>query len=163
MLSAELAYEIGSSNYLVATTAVRDRDSIGHRIGLTLYFALPNVEARGRAGYSYARNNADGADFDLDSHSVFVGLGRALWGGVAGEVVYSRTFDRYDDNNSLAGGTGFEFRRNDDTDRVTVRLTRPILDGVSIYGRFDYTRHESNINFFNYLQNAASVGLIARF
>ncbi len=113
-MAAELAYEIGSSNYRAPTTAVRDRDSLGHRIGLTLYFALPGLEAQGRAGYSYAKNNADGADFDLDSHVVLLGLSRTLWENIAGEILYSRTFDRYDNNNSLAGGTGFEFRRDND-------------------------------------------------
>ena len=60
----------------------------------------------------------------------------------------------------LSGVGGFEFRRDDDVDRFGVALRWPVLDNVRLYARYDYTRNDSNIRFFDYDQQVASAGVV---
>jgi tetratricopeptide (TPR) repeat protein len=159
----ELHYTLSVNDYYVETPAVQNRDGLGHQAGLVWFAAIPGTRLLLRAGAFYTRYEAEGADFDLDSVGVFVGLNYPLVWRIVGDVSYVHTFDRYDNPNSLAGPAGFGFKREDDGDAVSVQLTRPVLDWLSVYVRYDYTHNDSNVPFYKYDQHAVSSGVIARF
>jgi tetratricopeptide (TPR) repeat protein len=160
---AELHYALAANDYYVDTPAVQDRDGLGHQVGLTWFAAIPGTRLLLRAGAFYTRYDADGADFDADSIGLFVGLNVPLVWQIVADVSYVHLFDRYDNPNSLAGPTGFGFKREDDGDFVSVQLTRPILDWLSVYVRYDYSHNDSNVPFYEYDQHVVSSGLVARF
>jgi tetratricopeptide (TPR) repeat protein len=159
----ELHYALAANDYYVDTPAVQDRDGLGHQLGLTWFAAIPGTRLLLRAGAFYTRYEADGADFDADSIGLFVGLNYPLFWQIVADVSYVHLFDRYDDPNSLAGPTGFGFKREDDGDFVSVQLIRPILDWLSVYVRYDYSHNDSNIPFYEYDQHVVSSGVVARF
>ena len=160
---AELAYGFGVGDYFFTTPAVQDRDNNSHALSLTGYFAVPGTELRARLGFFFVRNEADGADFDLDTHGLTAALSGPVVRQITGEVLYTRTFDRYDNPNSLAGPLGFAFTRKDEVDRVTVRLFHPFRERSHLFVRYDFTNDDSNIAFFNFDQHVVSGGLVLRF
>ncbi len=93
-----------------------------------------------------------------------MGLSRTVWRDVTGLIQYTRTFDRYLNNNSFVG---FAFDRSDDVDNLIVRLVWPVLGSVSIFGQYDYTHHDSNIelSFFSYSydRHAIVIGVTKNF
>jgi tetratricopeptide (TPR) repeat protein len=160
----ELHYALGINDYYVDDVPpVQDRDGLGHQVGLTWFAAIPGTQLLLRAGAFYGRYEADGADFDFDSIGLFVGLNVPLFWQIVADVSYIHLFDRYDNPNSLAGPTGFGFKRDDDGDFFSVQLTRPILDWLSVYVRYDYSRNDSNVPFYEYDQHVVSSGVVARF
>lgn len=160
---AELTFSSTLSDYFFTAPSVQDRDSTAHTVALTGYATIPGTRAQARLGYFRVWNRADGADFDSKTNGLFVGLSHPLPWETFGEVYYRRTFDRYDNANSLAGPAGFGFRRKDDTDALTVQLSRPIVDRLRAYVRYDFVNADSNISFFTYRQNTLSFGLVASF
>jgi tetratricopeptide (TPR) repeat protein len=160
---AELHYAFAANDYYVDTPAVLNRDGLGHQVGLTWFAAIPGTRLLLRAGAFYTRYEAEGADFDADSVGLFVGLNYPLFWQIIADVSYVHLFDRYDNPNSFAGPTGFGFEREDDGDFVGVQLSRPILPWLSVYARYDYSRNDSNVPFYEYDQHVVSSGLVARF
>jgi tetratricopeptide (TPR) repeat protein len=160
---AELHYAFGYNDYYVDTIAVQNRDGLGHQVGLTWFAAIPGTSVLLRTGAFYTRYDAEGDDFDLDSIGLFASVSVPLFWQVVADVTYAHTFDRYDNPNSLAGPTGFGFKREDDGDLLGVQLSRPLTDWLTIYVRYDYTHNDSNIPFYTYDQHVVSSGLIARF
>ncbi len=159
----ELAYSFSVSDYFFPTPAVFDRDGTTHTVALINYVTIPGTELLARLGYFHVWNRADGSDFDFESNGLLVGVSYPLVWEITGDVFYTGVFDRYDNPNSLAGPTGFGFKRDDDVHRVTVQLSRPITDWLQVYFRYDYTQDNSNINFYSYKQNVWSGGLTVEF
>ena len=54
-------------------------------------------------------------------------------------------------------------KRRDDGDLISVRLTRPINEMLSVYVRYDYNQNEGNIMFYQYDQHIWTAGIIADF
>lgn len=161
LVNAEIGFELSGTDYFVSVfSPLLDRDSFGQRLDVALNFALPIIDARGRVAYIFTHEDTDGADFDLVAHSLLAGLSRTVWRDVTGIIQYTRTFDRYLNNNFFAG---FAFDRSDDVDNLIVRLVWPVLGSVSIFGQYDYTHHDSNIAFYRYNRHAISVGVTKNF
>jgi len=128
----ELAYGFFSGNYLLPTTTVFDRDSATNTIAVTDYFRIPGWPLQGRLGYFRSWNDADGGDFDFKTDGLVAGLTTYLLPQLTGDVFYARTWDRYDNLNSL----------------------------LKAYARYDHVAADSNIIFFDYDQNSFSGGLV---
>lgn len=154
----ETAYSYFNGDYFFPTTRVFDRDSRTQTVAVTGFINVPKLHVQGRVGYFHLWNDADGADFNFQSDGVLVGLTTSLLRRVTAELFYSRTFSRYGNPNSLAGPTGFAFKRDDDIDRVTAQFTWDIFEWLRAYARYDYTREASNITFFDFNQSAWSGG-----
>lgn len=71
----------------------------------------------------------------------------------------------YDNPNRLAfdGITLFAFARDDEYATAGLRLSRPVVEGVELFGSYRYSENTSNIVSYNYDQNVWSLGLQARF
>jgi tetratricopeptide (TPR) repeat protein len=159
----EVAYSFAWSDYFFSVPSVQDRDGITHTVAWINYLLVPGTQLQARLGYFHTWSNADGGDFDYRTNGLVVGLSHPLPWRITGEVSYTRTFDRYDNPNSLAGATGFGFRRKDDVDTITVQLVRPLLESLRVYARYDFITADSNIQFFNFKQHVWSFGFVASF
>lgn len=159
----ELAYTFGASDYFVAIPKVRNRDSRSSNIALINYFRVPGTQLQGRLGYFHVWNRADGGDFDFDSNGLLLGLSHPLFWQVTGELLYTRSFDRYPNLNSFAGPAGFESRRKDDVDTLTMQLSRPVTELLRTYVRYDFTNDDSKVPFFNYKRHIFSAGFVIEF
>ena len=104
--------------------------------------------------------DTDGANFEAQSDSIRLGVRASLPWQVTAEASVSRTWDDYDNPNTLSL-TGEA--RDDTTDRFTARLTRPIFQNVSAYLNFTRTDKDSNIPFFEYEQDRVEAGLTVSF
>lgn len=153
---AEAAYALGIGNYFFPSAAVQDRDNFSHTLVLNNFFSIPKTRWKVRLGFLHAWNLADGNDFDFVSHGLNAALSRPIIGEVAGDVYYSRTFDRYSKTNSLAA-----VKRKDDVSRVGVQATAPLLEHIRAYLSYNYVNNDSNINAFSYDQHVGSAGFLA--
>jgi tetratricopeptide (TPR) repeat protein len=159
----ELSYSFFVAEYFFPTPAVFDRNGTTHSVAVTDFFQIPRMGLQLRAGYFHLWNNANGSDFDFQSDGLVAGVSAALLPRLTADAFYNRTWDRYANLNSLSGTTGFEFARRDDVDRVTVQLTWSVFDWMRAYVRYDYLNYDSNIRFFNFVQNSYSAGLAVFF
>ena len=155
----ETSYVFFSGDYYFPTTAVLDRDGTTHIIALTDFFRIPGWPMQGRIGYFHLWSEANGPDFDFESDGLVAGLTAYLLPQLTSEVLYARTWDRYDNLNSLSGTGGFAFTRMDNVDRVTAQLTWTIFDWLNATIRYSYFSNDSNIRFFNFDQNSYSGGV----
>jgi tetratricopeptide (TPR) repeat protein len=162
-VTAELAYSFAVSDYSVNTTEVQDRDSRTHTVAFNAFLKAPKTDLQGRITAFRLENNANGADFDFDSTGVSLAVSHPLVWGITGELTYTRSYDRYDNPNSLSGIGGFASRREDDADRFGVNIRWPVLDWARLYARYTFTRNDSNIRFFDYKQNVASAGIVVEY
>ena len=156
----EGAYRIAVSNYLSDTAAVNDRDGFTHTVSATVRYGLPAWDTQLTATYAHSWIGADGANFDAQSDSIRLGVKAELPFEVTGETTFSRTWDDYDNPNtlSLAGRA-----RSDKADRLAARLSRPLYGFVSAYVTYTRIDRDSNINFFEFSQNQWETGLTMTF
>ena len=89
-----------------------------------------------------------------------LGVRASLPWQVTGEASVSRTWDDYDNPNTLSL-TGEA--RDDTTNQFTARLTRPVYQNVSAYLNYTRTDKDSNISFFEYAQDRWEAGLTVSF
>lgn len=156
----EGAYRFATNNYFRDTTAVNDRDANTHTVAATGSFLIPDYDILFTAGYVHSWINADGANFEAQSDSIRLVVRASLPWQVTAEASVSRTWDDYDNPNTLSL-TGEV--RDDITNRFTARLTRPVFQNVSAYLNFARTDKDSNISFFEYDQDRWEVGLTVSF
>ena len=158
--AVEISYSFATSDYKFPSPSVQNRDGVTHTLGGTAFFTIPGTRIQPRIGYFHVRNRADGDDFDFKSNRLVAGVSAPLIWKIAGDLSWTRSFDRYDHPNSLSGTVATAFNRKDDIDIVTAQLRRPILDWLSVYARYDFVHDHSNIPFFRFSQNVFSAGII---
>ena len=160
----EVAYSFAHSSYEFPTTAILDRDSNTHGVSAAAHFRFPRTEWTGSFGYAFGHNNADGADYDYQSHTLYVNLSHPLPWDMAVDVYYAHIVADYENLNSLSG---FTTPRDDAIDVVTLQLTKqidiPQIQRARVYVRYDLTRNDSDIAVFDYTQHVISAGLIVDF
>jgi len=156
----EGSYRFATSNYLLKTTPENDRDSNNHTIGATGYLLLLDRNIRLTATYAHSWFNADGANFEAESDSLWFGIRASLPWQVTGEANVSRTWDDFDNPNTLSL-TGQA--RDDITNRFAARLTRPVYKAASAYLTYTRIDKDSNIQFFEFDQNRWEAGLTMSF
>jgi hypothetical protein len=157
----EGSYRYAYDDYLFDTPSVLNRDAQAHTLTLAAELALPKQNARMRGGYFHTWNFARGDDFDYHSDGLFAGLTCALPWKITGEAFYVHTLDRYEDPNSAASPA--KIRRDDQTDGVTVRFSRPLGPRLTVYVEYNFNRDDSNIAGYDYEQHITSGGLVWRF
>ncbi len=157
----EGAYRFAKANYFRNTAPENDRDERSHSLSVTGYFDLPVPgNARLTTGYVQSWSNTDGSNFDADTDSLRIGVRAELPWSITGNVILSRTWDDYDNPNtlSIAGD-----KRRDSIDRLSVHLTRPVTRSITAFLNFNRTIRDANIPFFEYDQNRVEAGLKASF
>lgn len=76
------------------------------------------------------------------------------------DLIYTRTTTDFDRLNSL---TGFARARRDDSNALTVQLTRRLTKQVQGFTRFDSISNGSHIGFFRYSQQSVGGGVVVSF
>ncbi len=156
----EGAYRIAISDYLINTAAVNDRDGNSHTVTATGRYRLPDYGVQLTAAYAHSWIGTDGANFDVQSDSIRLGVRADLPWQVTGEANVSRTWDDYDNPNTLSAVGA---ARDDITNRFAARLSRPVYGVVSAYVNYNLIDRDSNISFFEFTQNQWETGLTISF
>lgn len=146
----EGALAVTSADYLLLFPGPLDRDATTTTASLTQYFFPPDTRLEGRVGYYHSWNAAVGSDFDLESDGLFAGLSHPLFGGLGADVSYQHSWDSYTQPNSLAGPSGFGFRRQDDYGTFTAQLRQRLSDQATLFVRWNTASNVSNIPFYGY-------------
>ena len=143
-----------------ADLAAMNADANVHTFTISAAYEVPGSRARVRAGYFHTLNLADGREFDYHADGLFAGVTFAMPWKIAADVFYVRTFDQYDH----ASGTVIPpVTRRDETDGLTVRLSRPLTRNASAYVEYNYNHDDSNIDGYDFNQHVVSSGLVWRF
>lgn len=147
--------------------AVTDRDGTLTAVGVRAVVDVPDTSLTISVGAARLHNNADGTDHSYRGTQFSVGARATVFDvyTVTGEV--TKTEYNYTSAHSLAPnpatGVGFFFARRDDITGVNLRVSRPVMEGIDVFAKFDYTRAQSNLLLFTYSQNVFGAGVIARF
>lgn len=146
-----------------ALLPAQEQAAITNRLGITQAIYTFGGNGRIYAGYQYADSNADGDDFDRNSHMVTGRIERPLHHNMICDLDVRYFWDDYDNGNSL----DFHGRPRED-DRIEVRagLQQNFSKPVSL--RFDYTftYNDSNtknlfsVPFYEYERHVISTQLI---
>ena len=164
--SLEFSYRFGSSNYRSVTVPVLDRDANANTLAVTGYFKVPDTDISWRLGYFYLDSDTHGANYESHGSGMTVGVSSLLAWQVVGEVNYTRTVYSYENPDVFSADGAV---RGDSVDRLTLRLSRPVMkqwsmmQGLSAYIRYDHINNASNVPLFNYDQTQGSAGLVAEF
>jgi Flp pilus assembly protein TadD len=142
--------------------------------GVTQYAYFANGTSHVRLGYTYDMDRTGGgdptvatpgvpsnADWAYKAHRLSLGLGIPEVWTLKPAVAFDYYRQQYDNPNSLSA-TGTTVRR-DTVLFFTASIGRPITDWLSIAAEYNYTRDQSNIQFFDYSRNIYSVTLSGRF
>lgn len=142
--------------------------------GLTQFAYFANNAGYVRVGYTFDMDRTGGghpgiavpgtpsnADWAYQAHRVAVGLGIPPIWTVQPTFAFDYYLQQYDNPNSLSA-SGTSVRR----DRVyfaTASLARPLTNWLTLAAEYNYTRDQSNIQFFDYSRNIYSLTLNGRF
>jgi len=157
---------------LFATNSFRDgKNWLG---GVTQYAHFANGAGHIRLGYTFDMDRTGGgdptvatpgvpsnADWAYKAHRFSVGFGVPPVWTLKPTFAFDYYRQQYDNPSSLsANGTTV---RRDTVLFFTASIGRPITDWLSIAAEYNYTRDQSNIQFFDYSRNIYSVTLSGRF
>lgn len=180
-LGASLAYRLGAravvdfgygaviSDYdREPADARQDRDANTHTLSVTLTGNLTGLfpgDPLLRLGLAHAWNRAAGSNFDYRATSIFVSASASLPLELTLDASAAISSHGYVHLNSFAfdGIRLFAFDRDDNVKIGSLRLSRPIVDGVDVFLSYRRIDNKSNIGFFDYTQDSWSLGLRARF
>ena len=159
-VSLAIPYTVTIAQNYLSVAAPLDRSGNSHSLGFGL--SLPSLPAglRGRIGYSHTWNRTDGSDYDFQSNSIFTGLNLPLPWQTVLDASYTRTFERYDNLNSLSASP---LRRRDDVDIVRVQLVKAVTPLWSVRLAYDFVRNDTNLRIFDYHRHAGTAGVIFRY
>ena len=156
----EFGYEFYDyeNSFFNAAGPVNDRDSHSSAISIMFVTEIPGVEeSELYVGYSFTNTTADGADFDSETDTWFIGFEAPL--SVMNATIgaqLSRVTDNYDNPHSFSG---FATKRDDDTYEFEVIVIVPIGEKVDWYLSYLRETRDSNIAVFDYDQQIISTGL----
>ena len=166
-----LRYTVSPTNYTSdPSSAVLNRDGTNHVFSLSHSTRIDNeilpLGVNAQFGVSRIVNNADGDDYDYNSHGWFVSVSRGFDYDIRASMSFSYQIDDYRNRNSLAGA-GFQFNRGDNISRLNFYLERPLsffdVENLSVFLNWQYLDNRSNISFFDYSQTSINLGVTARF
>jgi len=150
----------------------QERSGYVNGFGITQAVYLLGGAGRLFGGYQYRVTNADGSDFDFDSHMVTgrietpLGKKETMFADLIGDAEVRYFFDRYDNANSLDF-----FGRNRSDDRVEVRtgLQKYLTDHLSTRVDYTFVNSDSNVanlfdvHFYSYDRHIVTTQLIYDF
>jgi hypothetical protein len=145
------------------------RDARHHALSLTSYLQLPRIaglDSRLQAGVNYAINSSNGSDYDQKTLGLNLGLSVNLPWRLVLDTRVNFTRSDYDNPNSVAASPAlaqFAFARDDRRSGFSLRLSRPLGDGLVAFATYERSRNDSNIQSFDYTQNIWNAGLRLRF
>ena len=142
--------------------------------GVTQYAYFANGAGHVRLGYTFDMDRTGGgdpmvaipgvpsnADWAYKAHRFSAGLGVPQVWTLKPAFAFDYYRQQYDNPSSLsANGTTV---RRDTVLFFTASIGRPITDWLSIAAEYNYTRDQSNIQFFDYSRNIYSITLSGRF
>ncbi|MBM4040176.1 MAG: tetratricopeptide repeat protein [Planctomycetes bacterium] len=160
---SELSFTCARSNFFTPAPPAQDRDGRSHSLAFVQYFYPRGTKLEARVGVFGTVNRAEGSDFDSRACGLVIGLRHPLFWKIAAEVNCTHTWDRGDHANSLPDASGAFVRRRTRSDSLSVRLTRPFSDVMSVYLGYDYSRADSNISFYDYHRHVCSGGVLFSF
>jgi len=169
-LQIEGAYSATRLNYAdpTATPQFLDRDATLRIFAARAILSLDVIDSEVTAGVEGLENSATGSDYDYRGRALTLGLQSRLPWQIESNVGWRHVQYDYDNLHSLApttppGPTAFAFAREDTLDVVTLGLSRPITDMLTVFAVYANTRSRSNLNVFSYTQEDAQIGLTFRY
>lgn len=159
----ELAYTAALNQYVFPGSAVQNRDGQTHAVYLTEHLNFLAGRLQPRLGAFYSKRDAEGRDFKGDSVGGLLGLKAECPGRITLDLYASFSQDDYEHTNSLAGSSGYAFKRDDDVTALSAQVIRPISNSIDAYIQYTYNKNDSNISFYNYRQSTWSIGSIIKF
>lgn len=142
--------------------------------GITQFAYYANGAGHVRLGYTFDMDRTGGgnpssatpgtpshADWAYKAHRFSAGMGVPPVWTLQPTVAVDYYLQQYDNPNSLST-TGMTARR-DTIYFVTATLARPLTDWLTVAAEYNYTRDQSNIQFFDYSRNIYSLTLSGRF
>ena len=156
----ELALQHSWANYHSPTAPTLDRDGFANALSLTHLFRVPRSGWSGTGTATYLRNHSRGGDFRFTGLGADGALRYTFTTGVSMLVGYGYTNYDYTELNSLAG---FGLRRQDDQHLARLEVGGPLRRGLRWFVQGQRLSNESNIPFFDFVQNVVSTGLAANF
>lgn len=142
--------------------------------GITQFAYFAKGAGHVRLGYAFDMDRTGGgspgiatpgvpshADWSYKAHRLSAGLGiPSIW-TLQPTLAFDYYLQQYDNPNSLsAAGTTI---RRDRVFFVTATIARPLTDWLTVAAEYNYTRDQSNIQFFDYSRNIYSLTLSGRF
>ncbi|NKB35553.1 MAG: tetratricopeptide repeat protein [Gammaproteobacteria bacterium] len=159
-LTLETGYRFARGNYLRSSTPSNNRDAKSHSLFTTGHLLLPDYNLHFYTSFTHTWVNTKGLNFEVESNSLRLGMNANLPWQVIFEADASRTWDDYENPNTLS----FTAQRRDDiSNRISLQLSRPVYKRLSAYLTYTYTNKDSNIIFFDYEQNLVEAGLSLSF
>lgn len=142
--------------------------------GITQFAYFANGAGHVRLGYTFDMDRTGGgnpsiatpgspshADWAYKGHRLSAGLGVPPVWTVQPTLAFDYYLQQYDNPNSLsASGTTV---RRDTIYFATATLARPLTDWLTIAAEYNYTRDQSNLQFFDYSRSVYSLTLSGRF
>jgi tetratricopeptide (TPR) repeat protein len=160
----EFAYAVAVSDYFRPNTvAAQNRDGHSHTFSASSSFTVPKTDLRTDLGIFGGFDETIGNDFDSSHYGLTLGGSHPLLWKIQGGIFYTLRFEQYNHLNSVAGANGFTFARDDRSDAITIQLSRPVLDWLTLTFQYQYYHLESNILFYTYSQDIFSFGAKAIF
>src|SRR5215831_11538722 len=160
--------------------AVRSRDGWNVRTGFDQFWLFNKKRSYARLSYDYDTQRNEGSDWDYNGHEVILGVQTPLWAGITLDVYSSYYRFNYRHVNSFScctnalDGLGIlnldpaspsvdTQIRTDNRFTGAIVLSRDLGPYVTLSAGYVRTRNESNIDFFYYRRNLATLAVSGRF
>lgn len=154
--------------------SVRSRDGWNVRTGFDQFWLLNKQRAFVRAGYHYEVQRSVGSDWDYNGHEVSLGAQTPLWAGLRLDVNGTYNQSTYRNINSFSccvddrGGLSVldandTQKRTDDRFMAGVTLWHDIGPYLTVSAGFRHLSNPSNVAFFDYRRNIATLVISGRF
>lgn len=136
-----------------ASSAPQDRDAINVEAELAEYFYFDERKRYFKVAYAFERNWAQGGDWDYLAHTIRGAFYSPIAWKVDTYLFAAYTLDRnFDSVDSVLGA-----RRDDNHQFYGIRLSRPLIDGLSLSLHYSFRRNRSNLAVFQYNKHIVGV------
>jgi len=154
--------------------SVRGRDGWNVRTGFDQFWLFNKKRAFARLGYHYEVQRSVGSDWDYNGHAVSLGVQTPLWLGLTLDVNGAYQRANYQNVNSFScciddrGGLGVldaddAQKRTDNRYTAGVTLWRAVGPYLTVSASFVHVSNPSNVAFFDYRRNIATLVVSGRY
>jgi hypothetical protein len=161
---SQLAYSVKQSDFLFTATPAQTRDALTHSVAASQYIYPKGTKLEAHVGYFHTWNDAGGADFNSEADGYELSASHPIYWKISGTVTFSQTFDEADNANSITSSPGgLVVKRRSTLSNLGIQLDRPIMPQLDAYARYDHNWSDSNIGFFEFVQDIWTAGVIWKF